>query len=151
MLRKNSKIDKDFQVKDVKQSSKQLKGYLFNQQSKQLDKFQVTSEQNKALIFQHNLEKQQESNFLLRALKMKRQQDGKLPKIDEEIDDQTYRNAIVANEESQNEFSVARKKISIKDWILYPTNKYLLRLNFLSCTLVFYDCFMVPFKNTYGS
>ena len=82
---------------------------------------------------------------------MKRQQDGKLPKVDQEIDGQTYRNAIVANQESQNEFSVARKKISIKDWILYPTNKYLLRLNFLSCTLVFYDCFMVPFKNTYGS
>ena len=50
-----------------------------------------------------------------------------------------------------NEFSVASKKISIKDWIIYPTNKHLLRLNFLSCSLVFYDCFMVPFKNTFGS
>ena len=33
---------------------------------------------------------------------------------------------------------------------LLPNNKYLIRFDFLTCLLVFYDCFMVPFKNTYG-
>jgi hypothetical protein len=56
----------------------------------------VVSETNKALIFQHNLERQQESNFILKALKMKKQQDGELP-IGQEIDEETYQNAILAS------------------------------------------------------
>ena len=37
------------------------------------------------------------------------------------------------------------------EWILHPNNKYLIRFDFVTCVLVFYDCFMVPFKNTFGS
>lgn len=50
-----------------------------------------------------------------------------------------------------HDFSEVEYEISKKDCILLPNNKYLIRFNFLTCMVVFYDCFMIPFKNTFGS
>jgi hypothetical protein len=41
----------------------------------------------------------------------------------------------------------------IKDkfiWIILPTDKNMQKFDFLTGVLVFYDCFMIPFKNTFG-
>lgn len=99
---------------------------------------------------QHKIERQQESNFILKALKLKKEHESPEKKPTIEIDDETYLYALRASE-YQIEFEVAEETISTKDCIIYPTNKHLVRFNFITCTLVFYDCFMVPFKNTYGS
>jgi hypothetical protein len=68
-----------------------------------------------------------------------------------EIDEETYYKVIHAEKTPEFEFRVATRDSAVRDCIMYPTNKNLIRFNFLTSTLVFYDCFMVPFKNTYGS
>lgn len=36
-------------------------------------------------------------------------------------------------------------------WIISPYDRNLLKFDFITCVMVLYDCFMVPFNNSFGS
>jgi len=36
-------------------------------------------------------------------------------------------------------------------WIILPTDKAIKKFDFVTGVLVFYDSFMIPFKNTFGT
>ena len=64
----------------------------------------------------------------------------------------------MSDEEYQLHISktIARKHSSVKvdekdnlRWIILPTDKSILKFDFLTCVLVFYDSFMIPFKITF--
>ena len=65
------------------------------------------------------------------------------------VSDETYTNYLQGKVE-ENQFEMVEENETKNECNLLPNNKYLIKFDFLTCVLVFYDCFMVPFKNTYG-
>ena len=86
--------------------------------------------------------------MLLKALKLSRQDSQQQQHQD--IDEDAYKDYLMGQQED-NEFLKVEGLQQRKECIFLPNNKYLIRFDFVTCTLVFYDCFMVPFKNTFGS
>ena len=79
---------------------------------------------------------------------MARQQDGELSDTHEDIDDEEYKHIIKSAAYSVDH--ELHEDVYHNDWIISYYSMNSLRFEFLTCILVFYDCFMVPFKYTFG-
>lgn len=109
-------------------------------------KLKIKSKENMELIQKHKMDKFMEQNFMLNALKQTRDKD--IEEKSNSIDENEYLKFL-----DQNDDDI----IKVKDhhelehrWIISYYSPLIRKWDFITCILVLYDCFMVPFKNTFG-
>lgn len=127
-----------------------LDAMLKTQAHRRVSKLKIKSQENIELIKQFKM-RQLESNFLLKALKMQREQEGRVEKEKsmEHINREQWLKMLTTPEEETVKTKLTEELEH--RWIVSYYSPLIRKWDFITCILVLYDCFMVPFKNTFGS
>ena len=51
----------------------------------------------------------------------------------------------------EHNYNQVHQQMEKHPWIILPTDKGIQKFDFITGILVFYDSFMIPFKNTFGT
>ena len=118
-------------------------------------KHAIQSEENRSLLQSYKFEKLFEKDAMMRSLRLKRrggedrleESDRLLAQLRALLRERYFGDGL-RNEEDGRRTRGAKRE---RPCILGYASPFVRRFDLLTCVLVLYDCFMVPFKNSFGS